>query len=218
MASSEISVDIQNKSGEKVGTYAFDPAELASGINKQLLHDVVVMYEANKRQGTAKTKSRGDVQGTTKKLYRQKGTGRARAGSSRSPIRRGGGHAFAKSPRDFGYRLPRKAVRLATRMALLSKFEDDQVTVIDELSISEPRTKDVTSILKALGLSDVSCLLTVDGHDPVVWKSARNIPTVWVSPAGELNAYDLLHQRQLLVTKAALDSLRGQGGSEEAGK
>lgn len=205
-----ISVAIQDKAGKEVGKYEFEPTELAGGINRQLLHDVVVMYEANKRIGASKTKSRGEVRGSTAKLYRQKGTGRARAGSSRTPVRRGGGHTFAKKPKDWSYRLPKKAVKLATRMAILSKFEDEQVTLIDELSMDVPKTKEVTGALKALGLSDISCLLTIDQHDPIVWKSARNIEKVQVSPAADLNAYDILHQRQMVLTKSALDQLLGR--------
>ncbi|QDU07101.1 50S ribosomal protein L4 [Gimesia aquarii] len=205
-----ISVAIQDKAGKEVGKYEFEATELAGGINRQLLHDVVVMYEANKRIGSSKTKTRGEVRGSTAKLYRQKGTGRARAGSSRTPVRRGGGHTFAKRPKDWSYRLPKKAVKLATRMAILSKFEDEQVTLIDELAMEVPKTKEVTSVLKALGLSETSCLLTIDQHDPVVWKSARNIEKVQVSPAADLNAYDVLHQRQMVLTKSALDRLLGR--------
>ena len=208
-----ISVAIKNSSGSEVGKYEFDPAELASGINKQLLHDAVVMYETNQRVGTVRTKSRGMVQGTTKKMYRQKGTGRARAGSVRSPVRRGGGHTFAKVNKDWSYRLPKKAVRLATRMALLSKFEDEQVTMLDDFSVSEPKTRVVAGVLKSLGLSDVSCLLSIEQHDPIVWRSARNIPTLWVAPAAELNTYGLLHQRQLIITKGAMDRVRGIGAA-----
>ncbi len=205
-----ISVAIQDKAGKEVGKYEFESTELASGVNRQLLHDVVVMYEANKRVGSSKTKSRGDVRGSTAKLYRQKGTGRARAGSSRTPVRRGGGHTFAKKPKDWSYRLPKKAVKLATRMAILSKFEDQQVTLIDELAMQAPKTREVVGVLAALGLSDTSCLLTINGHDPVVWKSARNIEKVQVSPASDLNAYDILHQRQMVMTKSALDQLLGR--------
>ncbi len=114
---------VYNTTGKEVGTYEIEPTDLAPRINKQLLHDAVVMYEANQRQGTFATKSRARVAGSTKKMYRQKGTGNARAGSRRSGIRRGGGHIFAKQPRDFGYRLPRKALHLATRMALASKIQ-----------------------------------------------------------------------------------------------
>jgi large subunit ribosomal protein L4 len=203
-----ISVPVVDVHGQQVGTYQFDPAEFASEINKQLLHDVVVMYEANARQGTVKTKTRGEVSGSTKKLFRQKGTGNARAGTKRSPIRRGGGHTFAKRPKDWSYRLPKKAVRAATRMAVLSKFQDGQAVVVDSLAVTQPKTREVAQVLKKLGLEQDSCLLAIAGYDPVLWKSARNIPSLWVSPCRELNAYDVLHQRRFLVTRAALDALR----------
>lgn len=203
-----ITLAIHNNAGQQVGSYEFDPAELAGSVNRQLLHDVVVMYESNRRLGTVKTKGRGEVAGSTKKLFKQKGTGRARMGPKRTPMRRGGGMAFGKRPVDWTYRLPRKAVALATRMALLSKFQDNQVTIIDELAVQEPKTKNIAAMLKALGLTESSCLLTIDQYDANIWKSARNIPTLSVSPASDLNAYELLKQKRLLVTKAALDRLR----------
>jgi large subunit ribosomal protein L4 len=206
-----ISVPIRDVSGKEVGTYEFDPAELAPGINKQLLHDAVVMYEANRRQGTSATKSRGMVQGSSKKLYRQKGTGRARAGNRRTPVRRGGGHTFAKTPRDWGYRLPKKALRLATRMALLSKFQDGEAVVVDALKLGELKTRAVAGLLKSLGVGRESCLLAIPAYDADVWRSARNIATLRVSPADELNAYDLLCQRRLVITKDAIDRVRGKG-------
>src|SRR6476620_7665956 len=132
-----VSLPIHNQAGQQVGTYELDLNEIAKGVNKQLLHDVVVMYECNKRVGTARSRSRGEIVGSTKKLFKQKGTGRARMGPKRTPIRRGGGHAFAKVPRDWSYRLPRKAIKLATRMALLSKFQDNQVTVVEGWSVAE---------------------------------------------------------------------------------
>lgn len=203
-----VSLPVHNQDGKQVGTYEFDLKEIAESVNKQLLHDVVVMYETNKRVGTARSRSRGEIVGSTKKLYKQKGTGRARMGPKRSPIRRGGGHTFAKVPRDWSYRLPRKAIQLATRMALLSKFQDDQVTLVEGWSVAEPKTKVVVGALKALGLGDKSCLLTVEGHNPVLVKSARNLQEVAVSSAADLNAYVLLRQRQLVLTRAALDQLR----------
>src|SRR5215475_905475 len=140
------SLTVFDKTGKKVGTYEIDPAELAPRINKQLLHDAVVMYQSNQRMGTAKTKSRAEVAGSTKKMYRQKGTGNARAGSRRSGIRRGGGHIFAKRPRDFSYRLPRKAVQLATRMAVASKIRDNELIVVEDFALSAPKTKDMAAI------------------------------------------------------------------------
>jgi large subunit ribosomal protein L4 len=206
------SLTVYNRTGKEVGKYEIDLAELAPRINKQLLHDVVVMYQSNLRLGTAKTKSRGEVAGTTKKMYRQKGTGNARAGSRRSGIRRGGGHIFAKRPRDWTYRLPRKAVQLATRMALAAKLRDDQVTLIDELDFDAPKTKDMAAILKALKLNGNSLLVATAEHDLNVFKSARNIDQVTVSPVSDLNALTLLSPRRVLMTKAGLDALRARAG------
>lgn len=205
-----ISAPIRDMSGKEVGTYEFDPADLAPGINKQLLHDVVVMYESNRRVGTVQTKSRGMVKGSSKKLYRQKGTGRARAGNRRTPVRRGGGHAFAKVPKDWSYRLPKKAVRLATRMALLSKFQDGEAVVVDRLAVTEAKTRTIVTMLQALGVNQQSCLLAIAGANNEVWRSARNIPTVQVAPCAELNAYDLLHQKRLVITREAIDQLRAK--------
>ncbi len=185
-----------------------DPTELAPRINKQLIHDVVVMYQANRRQGSAQTKSRGEVSGSTKKMYRQKGTGNARAGSRRSNIRRGGGHAFAKKPRDWSYRLPKKAVRLATRMAVASRIADEEITLIDELTFASPRTKDMAAILKALKIDGQSLLVTVDGHDANIYKSIRNLQGVSLLPVSDLNAFDVLRPKRLLMTKAALETFR----------
>lgn len=204
------SLKVHNRNGQEVGTYEIDPAKIAPRINKQLLHDVVVMYQANQRQGSSNTKTRAEVSGSTKKLYRQKGTGNARAGSRRSGIRRGGGHIFANKPRDYSYRLPRKAVRAATRMAIASKIQDDQIMVIDELSFDSPATKDMAAILKALGLEGKSTLVTTAQHDPNVYKSARNIQRVSVSPVSDLNALAVLSPHCILVTKAALDAIQDQ--------
>lgn len=205
-----ISAPIRDMSGKEVGTYSFDPADLAPGINKQLLHDAVVMYESNRRVGTAQTKSRAVVAGSKKKMYRQKGTGRARAGNRRTPVRRGGGHAFAKVPKDWSYRMPKKAVRLATRMALLSKFQDGEAIVVDKLALTEAKTRSIAAMLKALGVDKDTCLLTIAAANAEVWRSSRNIPAVQVAPAAELNAYDLLHQKRLVITREAIDQLRGK--------
>lgn len=203
-----VSLPVFDRAGKEVGRYDFDPAELAPRINKQLLHDAVVMYQANLRQGSQRSKSRAEVAGSTKKMYRQKGTGNARAGSRRSGIRRGGGHIFAKRPRDFSYRLPRKMLQAATRMAVASKVRSQQLVVIDDLSFSAPRTKDMAAIIKALKLEGGSLLVTTASHDANVYRSARNIARVSVSPAHDLNALDVLSPRRMLVTKAALDALR----------
>jgi len=202
------SLPIYNRDGEEVGRYDIEPDQVAPRINKQLMHDAVVMYQANRRQGTARTRSRAEVAGTTQKMYRQKGTGHARAGSKRSGIRRGGGHIFARRPRDYSYRMPRKAIQAATRMAIASKIQDEQLVVIDELKFDEPRTREMAKILKALEIHELSTLVATESHDPNVYKSARNIPKVTVSPVSDLNALSVLSPRRILVTKAALDVIK----------
>lgn len=203
-----VSAPIRDLSGNEVGVYEFDGTELADRISKQLLHDAVVMYEANRRQGTFKTKTRSEVAGRKAKMFRQKGTGNARMGSKQSPVRVGGGHAFAKTPRDFSYRLPKKALRTAMRMALLSKFQDGEAIVLDELKLGSPKTKPIADMLKAFGIGQVSALLVIPEHDMDIWRSSRNIATLWTAPVKELNAYSLLHQRHLVITKEAIDLVR----------
>jgi len=210
---------VYDSKGASVGSYEIEPTDLAPRINKQLLHDAVVMYEANLRQGTFGTKSRARVAGSTKKMYRQKGTGNARAGSRRSGIRRGGGHIFAKRPRDFGYRLPKKALQLATRMAVASKIRDEQLTLIDDFKISAPKTHDMAAVLKALKCDgETSVLVSTATHDVNVYKSARNIEGVSVSPVSELNALTVLKPRRLLFTKAALEWIKEQAGQGASDK
>ena len=206
-----IKVPILNLEGKEIAVVDLDPAHFGGSVNKQLLHDAVVMYQSNLRLGTAKTKSRAEVAGSTKKMYRQKGTGNARAGSRRSGIRRGGGHIFAKRPRDWTFRLPRKALQAATRMALAAKIRDDEVTLIDELSLASPKTKDMAAIIKALKLHGGSLLVATAEHDVNVYKSARNIEQVTVSPVSGLTALNLLEPRRVLMTKAALDAVRARG-------
>lgn len=207
------SLPVYDKSGKEVGKYEINPDDLAKSINKQLLHDVVVMYQASKRQGSHKTKSRAAVAGSTKKMYRQKGTGNARAGSRRSNIRRGGGHAFAKDNRDYSYRLPRKAVRLATRMAMAGKIQSEQVLVIDELSMDQPQTKQIASLLKALDLENKSALIATAEHSPNVYKSARNIQRVAVTKQADLNALEILRPHRVLITRDALDAFKERATS-----
>ncbi|MEX2091613.1 MAG: 50S ribosomal protein L4 [Pirellulales bacterium] len=200
-------LNIFDRKGKKVGTYNVESTDFAPRINKQLLHDAVVMYQANERQGSHQTKSRGMVAGSTKKMYKQKGTGNARAGSKRSGIRRGGGHIFAKVNRDYGYRLPRKALQIATRMALAAKVRDEELVIIDDLSFDAPKTKELVSVIKHVGCDGGSLLVTTAGYDQQVYRSARNLAGVAVAPASEINAYSVLRSRRVLVTKAALDAL-----------
>src|SRR5437763_11565808 len=146
-----LSVPVFNTAGEKVGEESTDPAAFGGEVNKHLLHDVVLMHQANRRVGTVNTRGRADVAGSGKKMYRQKGTGNARMGSKRTNKRKGGGVAFARRNRDYSYALPKKAVRLAIRMAILSKFQDGQAIVLDGLALGDtPKTRPVVRALRAI--------------------------------------------------------------------
>src|SRR5437660_8708312 len=160
-----LNLNVLNAQGETVGTVQVDPAELGGKINKQLLHEVVLMYLANQRAGTHSTLRRGEVAGSTKKLFRQKGTGNARVGTKRTNKRRGGGTAKGPKPRDYEYHLPKKAVQSATRMAILSKLQDNETVVLDDLKLTEIKTKAVADVLKTLQLSDKTCLIGLGASD-----------------------------------------------------
>ncbi len=214
--STPVQVPVVNQKGESVGTVEVDPTEFGGAVNKQMLHDVVVMYLANQRAGTHSTLRRGEVAGSTKKLFRQKGTGNARAGTRRTNKRRGGGTAKGPKPRDYEYHLPKRVVKTATRMALLSKFQDREALIVDELALPGIKTKQIAAILKALKLEDVTCLIGTADYDPVLYKSARNIPGVEIKPAAEFNVYGILRPRRLLLTKAAFEALRKGPGKREA--
>ena len=200
-----VTLPLYDKNGNQLGSFEVDTEAIAPKINKQLLHDAVVMYQANLRQGSAKSKTRAEVAGAKKKMYRQKGTGNARAGHKRSGVRRGGGHIFAKQPKSWYYRLPRKALQSATRMAIASKINDSSVTLIDELKMDVPKTKTMAGVLGALKLSG-TVLIAIDSYDVNTYKSARNIEGVRILPVAELNAYEILRPRKLLMTKAALEN------------
>ncbi|MGA0040466.1 MAG: 50S ribosomal protein L4 [Pirellulales bacterium] len=208
---------VYDMAGKEVSSYEIDPAELAPTINRQLLHDAVVMYQANQRQGTFRTKTRGEVAGSTRKLYRQKGTGNARAGARRSGTRRGGGHIFAKRPRDFGWRMPRKALRAATRMALAARIADGEVCLVDGLSFDAPKTSQMVGSLAALGLAGNTVLVSSDRHCENLWKSARNIEGVSVTPVADLNALAILTPRKIVMTTAAMDAFRQTVASRASG-
>lgn len=212
--SGPIELPVYNSAGVLTGKISIDPAEFGGRINKQLLHEAVLMYLANQRAGTHSTLRRGEVAGSTRKLFRQKGTGNARVGNRRTNKRRGGGTAKGPKPRDYEYHLPRKALRAATRMALLSRFVDQEAVILEDLNLSEPKTKQVAGILKALNLTGKTCLIGTAGlaaeAQEIAYKSARNIPGLELMPAAELNAYVVLRPKQLILTKAALEQLRAK--------
>jgi large subunit ribosomal protein L4 len=197
---------VYNESGELAGKVQFDETVLGTKVKRRLLHEAVVMYEARRRRGTVKTKTRAQRAGTGRKPWRQKGTGRARVGSRRSPLWRKGGVIWGPKPRDFSYSMPIKARREALRSALLSKFKDEQVKVIDKLDFEAPKTKRMAELLKRLGIKS-RCLLAVKESQANVLKSVRNIPRTAMSAIGDLNAFDVLRGGEILFTKEAIESL-----------
>lgn len=222
-----LSVPVYNTKGEKVGEESIDASCLGGEVNKQLLHDAVLMYQANQRVGTVNTRGRADVAGSGKKLFRQKGTGNARAGSKRTNKRVGGGVAFARRNRDYSYTMPKKAIRLATRMAVLSKIQDRQILILDGLKSDEIKTKQVSQAFAALQRPDVektsaenktqqakqtlataTLLFGLPEHDPKLYLSARNIPGVEIAPVSDFNALVVLRQRYLVLTREAFQKLK----------
>ena len=201
-----IEVAIYNKSGKSVGSLEVDESVLGGRIRHSLLKQAIVMYHANKRQGTVGTKSRGMVVGSTKKLFKQKGTGNARVGNARTGKRVGGGVTFAKITRDFSKQMPKKQRRLAADSAVLAKLLSNDVVVIDALSFEKPKTKEFSSVLTNLNI-DRSCLVMSNELDGNLYLSSRNIPRVSVMPVEYLNAGDVCNHKKLLFTKEAFESL-----------
>jgi large subunit ribosomal protein L4 len=193
-----------------------DPEVLGGRVRHALIKQAVVAFQDHLRQRSARTKGRGQVQGSTRKLYRQKGTGHARAGNIRTPIRRGGGRTFARRIAGASLTLPKKMRRLARDSAILAKIRANDVLVVDGFSCPEVKTKPVASMLSALGLTR-GCVLATPEVDRNVYLSTRNIPRVVVRPVGELNAYEVLRRRKLLFTKAAFEGLVAGGGRAPSG-
>jgi large subunit ribosomal protein L4 len=201
-----IEVPIYNTSGKEIDKIQVDEKKLGGEVNRPLLKQALVMYHANKRQGTVRTQARGEVAGSTRKMFRQKGTGNARTGGIRNPIKVGGGHAKQKRPKEWRQALPKKARRLARNHAILAKIQSKDIRVLDQIQLPEAKTKHVAKIFKALGI-DRSVLVALPGRDEVVERSARNIDRTTTTTVSQLNAWDILNNRTLLVTKAGLEQI-----------
>jgi len=201
-----IELAVYNTDGQEVESLKVDESAFGGVVRYPLLKQAIVMYHANKRVGTAATKNRSLVAGSTRKIYRQKGTGFARAGTRRTAKRVGGGVTFAKSARDFRKRMPKKQRRLARDSAILAKLKSNNVVVVDGLNLEKPKTKDFVNVLSNLRI-DRSCLVAVGGYDDNLCKSAKNIPKVAVMPVAELNAGDICSHRKMLFTKEAFLSV-----------
>jgi large subunit ribosomal protein L4 len=202
-----IELVVYNGQGKEVEKLSLAEERLGGEVKKALLKEAVLMYEANKRVGTACTKTKAEVHGSGRKPWAQKHTGRARAGTVRSPLWRKGGVVFGPKPRDYSYQIPKKAKKAALHSALLGKLLDGEVTVVDMLELDAPRTKKMVQLLKTLGIHE-SCLVVAKDDNHVLWKSVRNIPGMALMPASQLNAYEVLKRKRLLITKDQLSSIQ----------
>lgn len=196
-------VPVYNASGQVVKNIEISDRVFAVPFNEAVVHQAVVRQQANARQGTASTKTRGEVAGSTRKLFRQKHTGLARAGSKKSPLRRGGGVTFGPKPRSYRQDMPKKMRQLALRCALSAKTRDEELKVLEELKLDQPKTKQMAAILTALGI-DSTALIVTDVPEENIIKSARNLAGIKTLPANILNVVDILSYKMLLMTESAV--------------
>ncbi|AOT71169.1 50S ribosomal protein L4 [Geosporobacter ferrireducens] len=196
-------VALLNITGQQVGEIELNDNIFGVEINQYVLHDVVKNYLANQRQGTQSAKTRAEVRGGGRKPWRQKGTGRARQGSIRSPQWVGGGVVFAPKPRDYRYSLPKKVKRLAMKSALSAKVQDNSIIVLDALEMNAPKTKEMANVLKNLNV-EKKALIVMDEKNENVVKSANNIPGITTTLVSTLNVYDILKHDQFIITKDAV--------------
>jgi large subunit ribosomal protein L4 len=201
-----LAVPVFNMEGERLGEMEIDPVSLGGTVRPRLIKQAVVAFLDHQRQHSARTKGRSEVDGSTRKLYRQKGTGYARAGNLRTPVRRGGGRAFAKRAPAATKELPKKMRRLARASAILAKIQAEDVMILDDLQCSEPKTKTFASMLTALG-ADRGCVFALDARDSNVYLSGRNIPKTDIRIVEDLNAYEVLRRKKLIFTKPAFERL-----------
>lgn len=209
-----IDLAVYNKEGQEIDTLKVDESVFGGSVRYPLLKQAIVMYHANRRVGTAATKGRSVVAGSSAKLFRQKGTGRARVGNIRTGKRVGGGVTFAKGLRNFGKRMPKKQRKSARDSAILAKLLSNDIVVVDELSFDRPHTADFVSVLGSLKI-ERSCLVMISDTDENLYKSARNIPRVAVMPVAQLNAGDICNHSKILFTKEAFLSLLNKDKSGE---
>lgn len=207
-------VIVYNTKGSELERIELDESVFGVPMNEAVVHQAMVQQLANARLGTAKAKSRGEVAGSTRKLYRQKGTGRARAGSAKSPLRRHGGVIFGPKPRDYHQSMPKKMRRLAIRCVLSSKVTEGEFKVIDKIEFDGPKTDLMLDIIRALKI-ERSALIAISESDSNVVKSARNLPGVDAIQARQLNVVDLLNHRDLVITTDALRQIEELWGQKE---
>ena len=186
-----INVPVFDSSGSPLEDVSLFEERFGGKVRRELLRDAIIMHEANHRRGTASTKTRGEVKGGGRKPWKQKHTGRARAGDIRSPIWKGGGVVFGPRPRDYSFSIHRKAKKVALQSAILSRLIDNEVVLIDKLALDSPSTKKLANLLKCLEIRE-SCLIVMQEFNEAIWKSSRNIYNVKLRVASDLNAYDVV--------------------------
>ena len=195
-------LDILNISGERIGEIELNDSVYGVEINEHVLYESVKNYLANQRQGTQSAKTRAEVRGGGKKPFRQKGTGRARQGTTRAPHFIGGGVAFAPKPRDYSYKLPKKVKQLALKSALSAKVKEGEIIILDTLKFDAPKTKEMVKVLQNLKAEKKALVVTLDS-DKNIYKSTSNIKGAKASYVGSLNVYELLHYTTLIMTEEA---------------
>ncbi len=206
------SVDVINQKGEKVDTIELDDKIFNAEIRETLVHEVVVWQQAKRRGGNASTKTRGQVRGGGKKPWRQKGTGRARAGTNRSPVWVGGGTVFGPHPRSYAFSVPKKVRRAALRSVLSARLKDDRLTVVDKIELDLPKTKLFVETVKALGFDTNKTLFITPEKDEALLRSSRNLYHVMVLPTEGLNVYDLLRFDRLVLLQDAVAKIHERLG------
>ena len=202
-----MSVKLYNQEGSEVGTVELDASVFGIEPNEALVHQYVVNLLARRRQGNAHTKTRKDVSGGGKKPWRQKGTGRARAGTTRSPLWRGGGTVFGPQTRLYGYEMPKKMKKIALRSVFSDRANNDRIKVLDKIQLDAIKTKSITTMLGKFDLAGKKCIILDEGRNDNCALSCRNLQTVKYSRAATTNGYDLLHADYILMTKAGLDKI-----------
>jgi len=201
-------VEVKNIKGEKVSEIELTDSIFNVPVKKSVLHEIVCMQLAARRSGTASVKNRSDVIGSTKKLFRQKGTGRARRGNAKSPLLRGGGVVFGPHPRSYAFKVPKKVKRLALKMALSAKLQENMIIVIDGFELEQIKTKTVSSVLETLK-AEKPLIITAGGNESLML-SSRNIPGVKVLRADGLNVYDILNHKNLILLEPSIKQIEGR--------
>jgi large subunit ribosomal protein L4 len=201
-------VDVQNQAGEKISQTDLNNAIFNINVKSSVMHEVVTMQLANRRSGSAAVKHRSDVRGSGRKLFRQKGTGRARRGDIKSPLLRGGGVVFGPDPKSYSYKIPKKVKRIALKMALSTKFQENNLVVIDQFELEQIKTKEFLKVVNALNIKNA--LIITDKKNKNLELSSRNIPNIKVLCSKGLNVYDILKYKKLILLKSSIEDIEGR--------